>query len=47
MDDDNFVNIPLLKEILLSMDESQPYYLGKKSTAESVSIYDGSAATVC
>ncbi|KAE9554841.1 hypothetical protein FO519_001956 [Halicephalobus sp. NKZ332] len=45
MDDDNFVNVPLLKEILLSMDESKPYYLGKKSTGESISIYDRSTAT--
>lgn len=29
------------------MDEAQPFYLGKKSTAEPVSIYDGSKTTVC
>uniref|UniRef100_A0AC34RJH7 Fringe n=2 Tax=Panagrolaimus sp. JU765 TaxID=591449 RepID=A0AC34RJH7_9BILA len=44
-DDDNFVNVPLLKETLLAMDEAQPFYLGKKSTAEPVSIYDGSKTT--
>uniref|UniRef100_A0A7E4VQG5 Fringe glycosyltransferase n=1 Tax=Panagrellus redivivus TaxID=6233 RepID=A0A7E4VQG5_PANRE len=39
-DDDNYVNVPLLKELLLSMDETKAYYLGKASTAEPVSIPD-------
>jgi hypothetical protein len=44
-DDDNYVNVPLLKQELLKFDYNIPYYLGKTSTAEPMTVYEGSAGS--